>query len=221
LRARVTRKPAVSITIGVVVIAVVIAAWLLLTSDSGDKTVAHSPKTTTTRPSREPPRLKLVIGPVHVQSIGPPAQLPKSLRRALLATAQRYVDDAIIAPLEQGHAIPGYAKMYDPGVKGRALGRDLDKLTEVKMGFRRKRVFASASRVRVDALGAPSGRVALVALTWSLNVDTITSKGRLAIRRHTELTFDKEFGKWLVTAYRVDVERTVGKHRKAATTRAG
>jgi len=219
----VERNPAAAITIGVVVIAAVIALVLVLSAGSGDDTVAHTPnqKTTTTRPKAEPPRLKLVIGPVHVQSTGAPAKVAPSLRRALLRTAQRYVDDAIIAPLERGHAVPGYAQMYDPSVKGRATGRDLADLTEVKMGFRRKRVFASASRVRLDALGAPSGRVALVALSWSLNIDTITSKGRLAIRRHTELTFDKEFGRWLVIAYKVDVERTVGKHHKTATTRSG
>jgi hypothetical protein len=218
----VSRNPAAAITVGVVVIAAAIAAWLLLTSDSGDKTVERPPAvTTTTRPPRKIPRVKLRLGPVHVQSIGPTATVSKSLRHALLRKAQRYVDGAIIAPLERGHAIQGYAKMYDPRIKGKALRRDLAELTEIKAGFLRERVHASASRVRVDALGAPSGRVALVALTWLLDIDANTPKGHLAERRHTELTFDNVFGKWLVTAYRVDVKRTLGKHTKTTTTRSG
>jgi hypothetical protein len=106
-------------------------------------------------------------------------------------------------------------------VRRTALGRDLGELTEVKMGFRRKRVHATASRVRVDALGGPDGRPALVAMTFSLNIDASTPKGRLAIRRHTELTFAKEFGEWLVTAYQVDVTRSLGKGTKTAAAHAG
>ena len=86
------------------------------------------------------------------------------------------------------------------------------------MGFRRKRVHATASKcARRRARWSRAGSPALVALTWSMNIDAITSKGRLAIRRHTELTFAKEFGQWLVTAYQVDVTRSLGKHKKAAT----
>jgi hypothetical protein len=199
----------------------VVAVVLVATSGSDHQSVGPTPKTTTTRPTATVPHVRLVIGSVHVRSVGPKTKVRPSLRHALLRAAQRYVDDAIIGPLERGRAIPGYAKMYDPIVKRPALRRDLAELTEAKTRLRSKRVHASASRVRLDALGGPDGQPALVALTWRLDIDTVTSKGRLAIRRRTELTFAKEFGRWLVTAYQVDVERSVGKHRKTTAAHAG
>jgi hypothetical protein len=204
------------------VLVAIVVVLIATMSDAGKKTVAASPRPTTVPAPTAPPRVKLVIGRVIVRSVGPRAHVRRPLRRALRRAAQRYVDSAIIAPLEQGRAIPGYGKMYDPGVKRLALGRDLAKLTEVKMGFRRKRVHATASKVRVDAIGNLNGRPALVALTFSLNIDAATPKGRLAIRRHTELTFAREFGRWLVTAYQVDVSRSLGKKKaKTAAAHAG
>ena len=201
------------------VVAVVVV--LFLTRSDSDKKVVTPPPTTTTRPPKPPAPLKLVIGRVVVQNVGPPAHVSRPLRRALLAAMQRYVDDAIIAPLEQGRLIAGYGKMYDPFVQGAALGSDRSVLTEVTMGFRQKHVHATASPVRLDALGGPDGRPVLVAATFSLNVDAQTSKGPLAIRRLTELTFSNEFGRWVVIAYNVGVRRTLGAHTRTAAAHVG
>jgi hypothetical protein len=214
----VTRHPARVITGGVVLLAAVIAVIMIATSGTDNSTATPKSTPTTSSPAAAPePRLKLVIGRVLVRNVGPPAHVERPLRRGLLRATQRYVDGAIIAPLERGRATRGWGKLFDPWTARTARKRDLGDLTEVRMGFRRKRVHATASKVRVDALGGPEGHPALVALTWSMNIDANTSKGRLAIRRHTELTFAKEFGQWLVTAYQVDVSRSLGKHKKAAT----
>jgi len=207
----------------VVLLIAIVATIVLVMAGSPRKKQTTAPTTTTTVPRRAPviPRVKLRIGRVFVQNVGPPAHVRRPVRRDVLAAAQRYVDDAIIAPLEKGHLIAGYGRMYDPGVRGRALGHDLAELTEAKMGFRRDRVHATASPVRVDAIGGPDGRPALVALTFALNVDTPTAKGPLAIRRRTELTFAPEFGRWLVTAYQVSVQRSLGRSGTKAHARAG
>jgi len=222
LRARLQRHPRWTRVAGVVVLVAIVVTVIVVLADSPKKKGATAPTTTTApRPERVIPRVKLKIGRVFVQNVGPRAHVRRPVRHDLLAAAQRYVDDAIIAPLEKGHLIAGYGKMYDPGVRGGALGRDLATLTEVKMGFRRDRVSATASPVRVDAIGGPDGRPALVALTFALNVDAQTSKGHLAIRRRTELTFAPEFGRWLVTAYNVSVQRSLGRGGKKAHAQAG
>ena len=67
------------------------------------------------------------------------------------------------------------------------------------------------TRVRIDAVSEPTGRLALVATTFNLRIDAQTPTGRkLVVRRRTELTFAYESGKWVVTAYRVSVRRSVG-----------
>jgi hypothetical protein len=183
---------------------------VVLMAESPKKHETAAPTTTTTRPAPKIPRLTLRIGKVSVQNVGPPAQVHTPVRRELLHELQRYVDDAIIAPLEHGRAVKGYGKMFDPGVSATALGRDLAVLTEAKMGFRHNPVRATASPVRLDAIGGSDGRPALVAATFAIHIDTPTTKGYLAIRHHAELTFAPEFGGWLVTAYQANVERSLG-----------
>jgi hypothetical protein len=189
---------------------------MVATSGTDDDTVARREPKPTTSPNPPEPRLKLEVGQVVVRSIGTRTHVRRPLRRALLTKTQRYVDGAIIAPLEHGRALPGWNKVFDPFVRRFARKRDLDDLTEVRMGFRRKRVHATASKVRIDAIGAPNGQPALVALSWTMGVDAVTGKGKLAIRRRTELTFAREFGQWVVTAYQADVTRSLGKQKKKA-----
>jgi hypothetical protein len=215
----VTQNPARAITVVVVVLAMLIAVLMVSTSDTGDNTVRRNP-TTTARPRPPKPRLQLRIGRVHVTSVGPRTHVRGRLRRTLLRKTQRYVDRAIIAPLERGRAVPRWAEVFDPGVRRFARRRDLAELTEAKTGFRRKRVHATASKVRVDALGDPRGRPALVALTWEMRAKAATSKGRFAMRRRTELTFANKSGRWMVTAYQVDVTRSRGKQQKRTTAAA-
>ena len=205
----------------VALVAIVAVVIVVLTAGSPKKRNASAPTTTTTRPAPQIPRLQLRIGAVYVQNVGPPAHVRRPVRRELLTALQSYVDDAIIAPLERGHVIKGYAKMYDPGVRGAALGPDLSVLTEVKMGFRNGRVRATATPVRLDAIGGPDGRPDLVAATFNVNIDTPTANGRLRIRRYAELTFAPEFGQWLVTAYRETVVRSLGSGTKKAHAQAG
>ena len=67
------------------------------------------------------------------------------------------------------------------------------------------------TKVRIDAISEPTGKLALVATTFVVRIDAQTPTGRkLVVRRRTELTFADEFGKWVVTAYRVTVRRSVG-----------
>ena len=98
---------------------------------------------------------------------------------------------------------------------------DIAVLTEVQTGKSNGAVRATASPVRIDALGDPTGKLALASTSWTMNIKSPTPKGRLTIRRKTELTFANEFGKWYVTAYRVTVRRTVGAKTASQTITSG
>ena len=86
--------------------------------------------------------------------------------------------------------------MFDPGVKRAAAGTDRAVLTEVTHRRRdRTRCTRPRRRVRIDGVGDQTGKIALVATTFTMTVKAPTAAGPLTIRRRTELTFANEFGK--------------------------
>jgi hypothetical protein len=150
------------------------------------------------------------VGRIFVQNAGPPAKVTRKIRRTLLQSTQLYVDGAILAPLHRGQVNKAYAKVFDAGVRKGAARTDRAVLTEATTGRLRGAVRTVATKVQIDAFGDPTGKVALAATTFKMSVKAPTPKGRLTINRHTELTFANEFGKWVVTAYRVTVRRSIG-----------
>ena len=196
-----------------IVVVAVVALLLANTADSGNKKKAKA--TTSTGPVSET-GLKLQLGTIHMQSAGPRALLPSQLRRLVVRSAQAYVDSAILAPLENGKLGFDYAKDFDALVKPAATSIDRLALTEAGTGLVSGPLHATASHVRLDGLGDPDGKVLLVAASFSMRIEGSTPTGPLTIARATELTFAKEFGKWVVTAYNVGVSRTIN-HSSTAT----
>ncbi len=207
---------------GSVVFVGVVAAILVSTADSGTK---HTPAKT--KPKQQvvadakKQSLKLVLGRVVVQNTGFPAAIRPPVRRAVMAATQRYFDRAIQAPLQTGKVNPGFTRLFDTGVNGLAARRDRATLTEAATGPIRSPVRIASSRVRMDGLGDPSGKVALVATSFTLQVNAGTPTGKLKINRHTELTFAYESGQWRVTAYRVTVRRSIGPKTRSTTAHSG
>jgi hypothetical protein len=202
----------------------VVATILVMSADSGDE---QRPAPTTPKTSKHVTAdarrksLKLQLGQVVVQNTGFPTKMRRPVRRAVMAATQRYFDRAIQTPLRTGQVNPAYSSMFDTGVNGLAAGRDRATLTEVATGPIRAPVRIAATPVRLDALGDPSGRVALVAASFALKINTGTPTGKLAIKRNTELTFAYESGRWRVTAYRVTVRRSIGANSTTTTARSG
>ena len=166
-------------------------------------------------------QLTLVVGAVDVQSAGPPATVSPGERRALMRATQQYFDDAIQGPLRQKAVNAAYTQVFDPRVKGDAAGRDRAALTESVTGVIRGPAHLVATPVRIDGLGDPTGKLALVATTFAFQAKADTPTGPLTIRRHTELTFANEFGKWVVTAYNVTVRRSIGHSTTSSTVHSG
>jgi hypothetical protein len=201
-----------------VVFVAALAAVLVSIADSGSKK-----KLTVAQPKARPTTksLTLVVGAVDVQSAGPPATVSPGVRRALMRATQQYFDDAIQGPLRHKAVNVAYTQVFDPGVKGDAAGRDRAALTESATGVIRGAAHLLATPVRIDGLGDPTGKLVLAATTFALQAKANTPTGPLTIRRHTELTFANEFGKWVVTAYRVTVRRSIGPSATASTVHSG
>jgi hypothetical protein len=208
-----------------IVLVVALALVLASTSDNGGKQTAKAKAKAKekARVAAKPKPLKLVLGPVVVQNTGLPAAVRPPVRQAVMRATQQYFDGAILAPVRRGRVDNKYERVFDPGVKGRASGHDRTVLTEAATRhIIRKPVRMKASQVRIDALGDPTGRLALVATTFTLRIDAKTPTGRqLVIRRRTELTFANEFGRWVATAYRVSVRRSVAGKTTTTTAHSG
>jgi hypothetical protein len=201
----------------------VIVAILVIIAGSGDKhgparSKAKKPSHATTDAKKR--SLTLVLGPVVVQDTGFPTKVPPPVRRAVMSATQRYFDDAIQAPLSRGTVDNAYSTVFDAGVNGLAAHRDRETMTESNTGPIRGPVGMRASSVRIDGLGDPTGKLTLVATTFSLKVDAATQAGKLTINRNTELTFAYESGAWRVTAYQVTVRRSIGRTTTSTTARS-
>jgi hypothetical protein len=204
--------------VGASVVAIAVVALILANlADSGSGTKAPKKKASTTTPAAASTTIKLRIGAAHIQNTGLPTKVKPPVRVALVKIAQGYVDDAIMAPLEKGAVNNAYATSFDPGVKRAAARTDRAVLTEVRTGAATGPVKATASPVRIDVVGDQTGKIALAATTFTMQIKAPTARGILTIRRRTELTFANEFGRWFVTAYRVTVRRSLGAKTTSST----
>jgi hypothetical protein len=211
-------KKKTALIVGASVVAVAVVAVLLASlANSGDSSNAPKKKAGTTTPAATSKALILRAGAVHVQNTGLPTKVQSPARVALLRVAQGYLDNAIMAPLEHGAVNNAYATSFDPGVKRAAARTDRAVLTEARLGNATGPVVATAAPVRIDVVGDPTGKIALAATTFTMQIKAPTAKGTLTIRRLTELTFAKEFGRWFVTAYRVTVRRSFGAKTTSST----
>ena len=205
--------------VGIVIIILVVAAG----NDDKHKPAASTatkPSTTGTTKDAKKQSLKLVLGRVVVQDTGFPTRVRPPVRRAVMAATQRYFDYAIQAPLAHRKVNNAYSNVFDTGVNGQAAGRDRATMTEEATGPIRGPVRMLASPVRLDALGDPYGKPALVGASFSLQVNAATPTGKLRIVRHTELTFAYESGRWRVTAYKVTVRRSIAGKSTSTTARS-
>ena len=199
---------------GSLIIVAVLALVLANLADSGDN--AEKPKHVANSVG-----LVLQIGKVNVQSAGPPPRINSSVKQAVLDSSQSYVDDAVLAPLENGKANPAYAKIFDLGVRRSATGSDRGTLTEVRTGKLKAPVKATATQVQLDGMGDQTGKLVLVAASFRVQVDAKGSGGPVKITRGAELTFARVGNRWLVTAYRFVVIRKTPASTTSADVRAG
>ena len=107
-----------------------------------------------------PPKTKKVqalkIGTVHIESVGPPLQLSKGTRKAVLASAQQYVDTGVYGPLDSGTVASGYAALFESPIRAAATTVDRGALTEIPVG-KADKYSAKASPVAVSGLVDGSG----------------------------------------------------------------
>jgi hypothetical protein len=205
-------------------VACLLVLVLVLAACSGGK--KHS-ATTTTKPKAKAPRVLaiktsvLTVGKVVVESAGAPnLHMDVPTGKAVLAVAQKYIDNAIFEPLKAGRVGGDYASLFDQGVRSAALGADRRALTDLEAG-KVARLTSTASPVELSALVGTLGEYIYVATDFDLTVKGIASTGPLTISHKIELTFAQTGKTWLVTAYRVQSVRHSSAGKTTTTTKGG
>jgi hypothetical protein len=198
-------------------LASVAAMSLLVTACSGGKDDAKDTSATTSTTSK-PTAVQLARGDVAVQSAGGDVALDDTTQQAVLATAQHYVDAAVVGPLTQGAVGTDFPALFDPSVAAAANGPDRAALTDEGVPKITAKPAVSAAPVRIDALADNHGQVQLLAATFTLAIQGATAAGPLTINRNVELTLTRNpDGNMLISAYRVSVGREVADATTATT----
>jgi hypothetical protein len=180
---------------------------LLAASCGGSKKNAHKPDTQSLSVPGSNVRLKLVLA--HVDTAGPAVTLDRATKTAVMAQTSQYVNDAVVKPLLTGKPTAGYAALFGPTVSAAAAtGTDRLALTDESVGKVSGNVNGPVTPVVITGLADTNGAILYVAANFDLNLSVKVQSTPVAIKRHTELTFDKSpNGKWYITAYRVVTTR--------------
>jgi hypothetical protein len=188
---------------------------LVLAACSGGSKPSTTTRTKTTVPKVLAVKTSLLkVGKVVVESAGPPnVQIDTTTGKAVLGGAQKYIDDAVFAPLKGGRLGGGYGSLFDSGVKSAAVGADARVLTDLDVG-KVARLSTKATPVELSALAGTLGELLYVATNFNVTLTGLGPTGPLTISHRIELTFARSAKTWLVTAYRV---RTV-RHLPSGTT---
>jgi hypothetical protein len=196
--------------------AVVVALALLLAAcGGGGKAKTKAQPTVTTRPKVLAVKTSVLkVESVNIQTAGPSVPIDTPTGRAVLGVAQRYIDEAVFAPLKTGNLGGGFPTLFEPALRANATGADKPALTDIAVG-KVTNLSTTATPVRLSALEGPLGELMYVATVFDLTAKATAGTGRLSIQRHVELTFAKTGSAWRVTAYRV---RAIRKSAAGTTT---
>jgi hypothetical protein len=196
-----------------------LAFLLLLTACGGGG--KHESASSTTKPKVADVKTSVLkIGKVDIESAGPSTPIPTKVGKAVLTTAQGYLDDALFAPLKDGQVGGHYASHFDGKVKAAATGHDRAALTNAGIG-KIDGLGTKAGPVYLSALEGTQGDLMYVATNFDVTETGKTDAGKVALTQHVELTFVPVGHDWLVTAYRVKAVRKLPTGTTTTTANTG
>lgn len=164
----------------------------------------------------------LKVGTVDIESAGASSiPIDPATGKTVLATAQKYINAAVFAPLGQGQVVAhDYSVLFDASVKPAATGADEAALTDLDVG-KVASYSAKATPVALSALEGGFGELVYIATNFDLTVKAAATTGPLTLTHHIELTFAPTGKDWLITAYRVQSVRKSAISTTTTTAKGG
>lgn len=164
----------------------------------------------------------LKVGTVDIESAGASSiPIDPATGKAVLATAQKYINAAVFAPLGRGQvAAHDFSGLFDASVRPAATGTDEAALTDLDVG-KVASYSAKATPVELSALEGGFGELVYIATNFDLTVKAAATTGPLTLTHHIELTFAPTGKDWLITAYRVQSVRKSAISTTTTTAKGG
>lgn len=185
-------------------------ALLLVAACSSDRDEGLTPVPTTAAPG---PVAFSVTG-ATVESVElPPPPFPDDVKAAVAATLDRYLQDAVLAPLRSGQPAGDLEPVFTGPARARVDGPDRAALVDEGLPPAGS-VRAEAATVDLAALAGADNAVTVVTAAVDLRLQTSGGEP-VTIARTGHLVLVPEGGAWKVDGYDV---RTTRDHAGAATT---
>ena len=160
--------------------------------------------TTTTHPA--PGAIHATAGKVDVASSGKIVAFADVDRDAVLASIDRYIAGATIAPLS-GKSAATIAADFTDAAAPALTGPEQDALTDSAVPKATGEVKATLAPLNLTGLSDQAGVIDLVGTTFDLTVNTEASGGPVTIHRTGEFMLTRNGGAWKILGFTLAVTR--------------
>lgn len=160
---------------------------------------------------------KLVAGDVSIESYGPDATLDEARKNVLVTLVGRYVDAALLHPLERGTVGDGYPGLFAEGLQTEATTTDASVLTLASVG-KVDRFDEQATPITISGLADGNGALVFLGAKFTVTVDAPTPAGPGTFANDVELTYAPAGDGWQIAGYRVVATRRLPDATPTTTT---
>ena len=181
-----------------------VGALTLISACSSGSSSSSSSTTTTTRAAFG--AVHATAAKVDVASSGKLVALADADRDAVLASIDRYVAAATLAPLG-GKAAANLAADFTTSAAPALTGPEQDALTDAAVPKATGAVKVTLAPLNLTALSDQSGAIDLVGTTFDLTVNTTASGGPVTIHRTGEFMLTRDGGAWKILGFTLAVTR--------------
>jgi hypothetical protein len=151
--------------------------------------------------------VQLTVGTTSVESAGGAVAFPDDVKTQSMAALAGYVEAASVKPLRTGKAdAAALSSVFEPTAAAKLTGPDRATLVDEGLPKSRGNIEATAS-VNLVGLAGTDGKVILANATFDLQIVTMVPKGPVRIQRTGSMLFAPVNGTWMITGWRLSVDR--------------
>ena len=197
-----------------------VAALLLLSATLGGCSGRGSRPAAPPVTEPPPPPIAFSVTGGDVHAVTPPAPpLPDDVRAKVTATLERYLEDAVLAPLRSGQPAGDLAPLFTASALARLNGGDRAGLADEGLP-RATRLRSDATSAALAALAGADQAIVVVTAAVELRLHTGGAES-VAIVRTGDLVLVPDAGEWKIDGYDIRVARDTVDGGATTTTAKG
>lgn len=157
-------------------------------------------------PGPAPAPGSIVLQVTGVEANGTPL-LGEDVVVKVKAALDRYVADAIVAPLRSGGPAPDLSAVLTPAVLARLGGADRETLVQEGLPAASEAIRPEAATVALSTLAGPDGAPVLVAARLDLRLHAVGPRLDVDVVRQGDLVLVPEADQWKIDGYQLRASR--------------